>query len=340
MQEIFEVYETLPPTLQYEYTCTTVSLDLNLSELQILQSRTTPYLQIPAAPPPTTFSAYIERLDQWEYCLLCNTTINTDVFRLLDTIQNNPWIIAASNGSVTSSIGAYGWICSLPHGQRLATNHGPVFSSSPSSFRTEAYGLLSYHRFLYHVSQYTHSPLPMDTILYTDSASLIAKIGEIEKWPYFFPNATMDPDWDVLQQIITSRRLFPLLPVLRLVKGHQDVDCPYVTLPLPDQLNVDADHLASSYAPHPHETPNIVPIIAGTAASLHLSSETITTKYRSALRKAASTDTIQHYIQHKHKWTDTEFASINWVAHRHSVCRFYHKKQFIFKFVNEWLPLG
>ena len=89
----------------------------------------------------------------------------------------------------------------------------------------------------------------MDTILYTDSASLIAKIGEIEKWPYFFPNATMDPDWDVLQQIITSRRLFPSLPVLWFIKGHQDVDSPYVTLPLPGQLNIDTDHLAGSYAP-------------------------------------------------------------------------------------------
>ena len=148
----------------------------------------------------------------------------------------------------------------------------------------------------------------------------------------------MDPD--VLQQIITSRRLFPLLPVLWFVKGHQDADSPYVTLSLPTQLNVDANHIASSYAPHPNENPTIVTMIAGTAVSLHLSSGTITTKYRSALCKAASTDTIQHYIQNKNKWTDTEFASINWVAHGCSVCRFYHKKQFIVKFIHEWLPLG
>ena len=133
-----------------------------------------------------------------------------------------------------------------------------------------------------------------------DSASLIAKIGETEKWPYFFPNATMDPDWDVLQQIITSRHLFPSLPVLWFVQGHQDVNCPYVTLSLPAQLNIDADHLANSCAPHPTENPTIVPMIAGTAVSLHLPSGTITTKYRSALCKAASTDTIQHYKMDRH----------------------------------------
>ena len=42
----------------------------------------------------------------------------------------------------------------------------------------------------------------------------------------------------------------------------------------------------------------------------------------------------------KNNWNDNEFASINWVAHGRSVRRFYHKKQFIVKFVHEWLPLG
>ena len=129
-------------------------------------------------------------------------------------------------------------------------------------------------------------------------------------------------------------------PVLRFVKGHQDADCPYATLPLPAQLNVDADHLAGSYALHPTENPSIVPMIAGTAASLHLPSGTITTKHRSAIGRAAGTDTIQHYIQSKHKWTNTEFASINWTAHGRSVHCFYHKKQFIIKLIHEQLPLG
>ena len=108
-----------------------------------------------------------------------------------NTVQNNPQIIAASDRSVTSSIGAYGWICSLPHGQRLATNRGPVFGSPPSSFHAKAYGFLSYLRFLYHVSKYTHSALPTETIIYNDSASLIAKISEFEKWPIFSPT----PQW-------------------------------------------------------------------------------------------------------------------------------------------------
>ena len=150
----------------------------------------------------------------------------------------------------------------------------------------------------------------------------------------------MDPEWDALQQIIFSLRLFPLLPEISFVKGHQDDDRPYTTLSLPAQLNVDADHLARSNVPHPNVNPTIIAMIAGSAVCLHLLFGTITTKYRSALCKAASTDPIQHYTQTKNNWSNDEFALINWIAHGHSVRRFYHKKQLIVKFIHEWLPLG
>ena len=150
----------------------------------------------------------------------------------------------------------------------------------------------------------------------------------------------MDPDWDVLQQIISSLRLFPSLREICFVQGHQDNDRPYKPLSLPAQLNGDTDHFAGSYAPCSNENSTIVTMIACSADSLHLLPGTITTKYRSAPRKAASTDPIQHYIQNKNKWNKDECASINWIAHGHSVRRFYHKKQFIVNFVHEWLPLG
>ena len=107
----------------------------------------------------------------------------------------------------------------------------------------------------------------------------------------------MDQDWDILQQIITSFCLFPLLPEIHFVQRHQDDDRPYITFSLPAQLNVDTDHLAGRYTTRPNENSTIVTMIAGSAVSLHLLSRTITTKYRSALRKSASTDPIKHYIK-------------------------------------------
>ena len=126
-----------------------VPIDLDLSGSQITRSIAIPTLPTLVVPPPTTFETYLQSLDQWEYQLLRDSTTNTDAFCLLETFQTNPKIIAASDESISSSIGAYGWTCSLPHGQCLATNHGPVFGRFPSSFCAEAYGLLSYLRFLY-----------------------------------------------------------------------------------------------------------------------------------------------------------------------------------------------
>ena len=127
------------------------------------------------------------------------------------------------------------------------------------------------------VCHHPSAPKHMDSSLTSDSYTALAntltppyprKLSSTLTPPEmadFFPNATMDPDWDVLQQIITSRRLFPSLPVLRFVKGHQGANCPCVTLSLPAQLNIDTDHLAGSYAPCPNKNPTIVPMIAGTA---------------------------------------------------------------------------
>ena len=72
-------------------------VDLDLSGCQILRSRATPHLHTPAVPQPTMFDAYVQCLDQWEYYLLCDSTIHTDVFCLSETISNNPQIIAASD---------------------------------------------------------------------------------------------------------------------------------------------------------------------------------------------------------------------------------------------------
>ena len=233
------MYETLPPTPHYEYTRTTV----------------------PPPPPPPPIPSLLTSTSQDPRSFDPEPHRTSRLPQYHHPPRSAPTYNALTSGSTTySEIPPSTLMCfvywkqfktiprSLPHlmdlsfllsaptdgsdGQHLATNHGPVFGSSPSPFCAKAYGLLSYLRFLYRVSQYTHSPLPKETILYTDSASVIAKIGEIEKWPYFFPNPKMDPDWDVLQQIITSRRLFPSLPVLRFAKGHQDVDCPYAALSL------------------------------------------------------------------------------------------------------------
>jgi hypothetical protein len=73
----------------------------------------------------------------------------------------------------------------------------------------------------------------------------LTRIDEALDKRYDCPNDSLAPDWDIVQEIVSTIALFPKVPRFSHVKGHQDDDIPYEELPLVAQLNVDAD----SYAP-------------------------------------------------------------------------------------------
>ena len=97
-----------------------------------------------------------------------------ELFRSYHTDANSDEVISyltdpslsASEGSVWKPvIGAFGWILRLPSGKKVSCA-GPAFGYRITSYRAEAYGILSYLRFLYRLKQYWQVPmLPLCTIL-------------------------------------------------------------------------------------------------------------------------------------------------------------------------------
>ena len=70
----------------------------------------------------------------------------------------------------------------------------------------------------------------------------------MSKFPKIFPNTTVESEWDCLAQILDSLQLLQhMAPSIHHVKGHQDDDTPYEQLPLPAQLNCDADAYTGSF---------------------------------------------------------------------------------------------
>jgi len=63
------------------------------------------------------------------------------------------------------------------------------------------------------------------------------------------PNSTQASDCDVLAEIWATRDLLPATarPAVLHIKGHQEKKTACEQLPLPAQLNVDADKLAGDY---------------------------------------------------------------------------------------------
>ena len=86
--------------------------------------------------------------------------INDDIYILVNAIKQhitelNGSIFATSDGSAPNFVGTFGWSLSLGNGQRLAKNKGPAHGHRTTSFRAEAYGVLSLLRFLYQAFPYT-----------------------------------------------------------------------------------------------------------------------------------------------------------------------------------------
>ena len=313
-------------------------MNLTPQDIEVLPYKSA-FPTIPTTP-PSTFSEFIDTLPIWEKQLIQHVHFHQDIFAFVQTIQHHGHAYITSDGSAPIFIGTFGWMCSLKHGERIAYNSGPACGLRTSSFRTEAYGLLSFLCLLQRALEYTSTHLSSQLHIFTDSESLLKVLTKMSEWPYYYPNLTITSDWDVLQAIVTKLQTLPTTPSLRYVRGHQDDHTPYDQLPLPAQLNVDADKLAGEYQYSPRQNPTIVPLITGNTVQIQLPSGTITSKLKSNLRKASSYSSMKAHIQKANKWSDTEFDSVNWQSHGMSIRKHYSNKRFLVKLVHDWLPVG
>ena len=118
------------------------------------------------------FDLFIATLEPWETKLLQHVNLLVDPFSLC--LELTPGFRAVSDGSVTTQLhGSIGWIVSSLSGNRLATGMGPARGRSPLSFRAEAYGLLSFLRFLLRIKEYRGMHNPWVGILATDGQSVL-----------------------------------------------------------------------------------------------------------------------------------------------------------------------
>jgi ribonuclease HI len=165
---------------------------------------------------------------------------------------------AVSDGSVRHHThGAFGLVLSSSTGERLAYGMGPASGQKPTSYRAEAYGLLSLMRFLIRVKEYSAMHEDWSGTIGTDSQSVLETLhgghmdSQVVDTPVDLSRGRvvlepLCPDWDVLIEIQDAMTHLSQVQ-LAYVKGHQDWDQSYERLNLMGQLNVDADHKASAF---------------------------------------------------------------------------------------------
>jgi hypothetical protein len=291
-----------------------------------------------------TFPEFLSSLDTWETELFADLTMHVDCYEFIHLVETQlarttgVQLLTVSDGSDDAGAMTFGWIVSLPDGTRLARCSGPAYGPFGTSFRAEGYGFLSVSRFLLRLHEFCGITPTWCIKLMTDNLGLLTRIEKCLPYPDPFPNTTLQPDWDVTNEIIVTLQELKIQPILEHVKGHQDDHTPYDDLPLEAQLNVDADHEAGYYQTmFPAKRP-IIPRLPHNRVQLHLSNKVISSKLKQSIRDAFTVPPYMEYLKKRNHWSSECLATIDWTAYNQAVSRFSSQRVQITKLCNDLLP--
>ncbi len=121
--------------------------------------------------------------------------------------------------------------------------------------------------------------------MYGDNLGLVIKVNKLLSFRLAPTQATLHSKFDVLATIHALLKDFPLPPEIQHVKGRQDDRKAYEDLPLPAQLNWDADELATDKWTNFPTTCTHVPLLPPAKVQLTIGSTTVTRKLGPTIRR-------------------------------------------------------
>jgi hypothetical protein len=297
-------------------------------------------IQIPEViNPPITFSEYCHSLDRWEQLLLSNVTLLFDPRDIIDKLSRTSFR-AVSDGSAIANQGTFGWVLALKEKTRLAYASGPVEGHDPQSFRSEAQGMLSIVCFLSRLKVWTQSTLALRGILATDNTGLVDCVHEQTTIRYPVPASTLKPDWDLVEAIVAQVAQANLQVKYKHVKGHQDNDTLYESLPFLAQLNVDADKYAGEYQRRHGSYRPLISLSPTRPIALDINGKTIHRNMKTAFQDSAHAAPLLDRLCRRNLWSTDIIKTIDWDAHRLSTSVHRTRRTHFVKLFHEYLPSG
>jgi hypothetical protein len=241
--------------------------------------------------PPVTFSERIAALNPSLWDLLSSVKL------LLPIVLANPLLTLVGDGGAKTCRGSYEAVAASGV-RRILTVQGPAAGPDPRSYRAEAYAMASLLLAVVILLESFRLPRPCQFAIhiFSDNQGLVNRIVKMKSWKTLYPSATLMPEWDLLAIILEYLPHLPSDPLIKHVKGHQDADAPVLTLPLPAQLNCEADAMATeSLEAIPAPIP-IVPVYPSAVCQLDVRDATTTRRYPLSLRWAAATPAMEAYL--------------------------------------------
>lgn len=266
----------------------------------------------------------------------------------------------ASDASVKSGKGAFGWVIAHQSHGLLAIGKGRVPGHGMSSYRAEAWGMLSVLRFLLRLkTQNLFDITSAQWFLECDNLSLITRVSKISlatQQPAYTDEDSSEsmeqmsatyyvrylqanpliPEWDILNAILQISSLFKLCQVTH-IRGHQDTtnntDTP---LSYSAQLNIRCDKLAEQA----HQIPDL-PVnhtLSSARIQLVTSAGPVTSRWSPTIRFHCSKLQYQRYYMKKYDWDATIWEAIQWDSLSKALSQFSHRKTHLIKLLHGSLP--
>ncbi len=265
-----------------------------------------------------------------------------DVYETHDAaLLSSPSLLLVSDGGADDCMGSTGWIVSDTTGKRLVQGSGSVPGYDPRSYRAEGYAMASGLTVLKHICLFCdHLNLLPLRKMYCDNLGLIKKVNYFFKYRLASIKCVLHSEYDIVHQIFCLLREYQATPAIIHVKGHQDNKIPYANLPLPAQLNVDADCLATREL---REHPNLIrhtPLFPTTKVQLLLEGNSVSRNLPGAIRKHHGRRTLYPCLLERFGWPDAITDSVNWDGFAASYMTCFNQRKFVFKFCMFLLPTG
>jgi hypothetical protein len=120
--------------------------------------------------------------------------------------------------------------------------------------------------------------------LFSDNQGLVDTITKMMEWETLYPSNALTSEWDIISVILAYIPQLPSPPSVQHVKGHQDKEALVATLPLPAQLNCEANALATAAliviaAPIPQSL-----VFPSAVCQLNVADATVSRKIQASLR--------------------------------------------------------
>jgi hypothetical protein len=114
-----------------------------------------------------------------------------------------------------------------------------------NSLRSEGAGMLAATLFIALISHHMNHTIKAKCI--SDNKKLIRRMLEHKHYEEPYPNATLASEYDIIEEIYETYKIYKIESSYYWVRGHQDKHTAYEDLSLEAQINLDADWYAGKY---------------------------------------------------------------------------------------------